>query len=126
MTARVITRSPTVWYSTIDIDKGRSDGIAVNKPVIAADGLVGQDLLRDRRHSKVTLITDESSAVSAQVDAGRRGGIVEPQVGDPNDLLLDYIQKGDEASSRARPSSPPASAPDRPTRSSRAASRSAV
>ena len=34
--ARVIARSPTVWYSGIKIDKGSSDGIRVNQPVIAA------------------------------------------------------------------------------------------
>ena len=36
VTARVIARSPTVWYSSIKIDKGSSDGVRVNQPVIAA------------------------------------------------------------------------------------------
>ena len=34
--ARVIARSPTVWYSSITIDKGESDGVRMNQPVIAA------------------------------------------------------------------------------------------
>src|SRR4051812_17934467 len=33
VTARVIAHSPTVWYSTIQIDKGRNDGIRANQPV---------------------------------------------------------------------------------------------
>jgi rod shape-determining protein MreC len=42
LVARVITRSPTVWYSSIRINKGRSDGIRVDQPVIAAGGLAGK------------------------------------------------------------------------------------
>src|SRR5690349_17414864 len=40
--ARVIGRSPTVWYSTIKIDKGSSDGLRADQPVIASGGLVGR------------------------------------------------------------------------------------
>ena len=42
MAARVIARSPTVWYSTIRINKGRGDGVRVDQPVIAAGGLAGK------------------------------------------------------------------------------------
>ncbi|HKR99982.1 MAG TPA: rod shape-determining protein MreC, partial [Candidatus Dormibacteraeota bacterium] len=42
----------------------------------------------------VTLITDESSAVSAEVMPDGSSGIVKPQVGNPDDMLLDFIQKG--------------------------------
>ena len=36
VTARVIARSPNVWYSSIKIDKGSSDGVELDQPVIAA------------------------------------------------------------------------------------------
>jgi rod shape-determining protein MreC len=94
VTARVITRSPTVWYSTIDINKGSSDGIALNEPVIAANGLAGRISSVTGGTSQVTLITDESSSVSAEVMPDGSAGLVEPQVGNPDDLLLDYVQKG--------------------------------
>src|SRR5918911_35273 len=42
VTARVIAHSPTVWYSTIQIDKGRNDGIRTNQPAITAGGLAGR------------------------------------------------------------------------------------
>lgn len=35
---RVIARSPTVWYSTVKIDKGSGDGVQEDQPVIAAGG----------------------------------------------------------------------------------------
>ena len=33
VTARVIARSPNVWYSSIKIDKGSSDGVELDQPV---------------------------------------------------------------------------------------------
>jgi rod shape-determining protein MreC len=92
--ARVIARSPTVWYSTIRIDKGSDDGVRVEQPVIASGGLAGKVTRVTGGTAEVTLITDASSAVSAQVMPNGAAGVVRPEVGDPNDMLLDYIQKG--------------------------------
>ncbi len=94
VTARVIARSPTVWYSTIRIDKGSSDGIRRDQPVISAGGLAGKVSSVTGGTAEVTLITDASSAVSAQVVPDGAGGIVKPEVGNPDDLLLDFVQKG--------------------------------
>src|SRR3954467_10354392 len=38
VSARVIGQSPTIWYSTIQIDKGTSAGVRAGQPVITADG----------------------------------------------------------------------------------------
>ena len=92
--ARVIARSPTVWYSTVKIDKGKSDDVRVDQPVIAAGGLAGKVTQVTSGTSEVTLITDGSSAVSGQVMPEGANGIVRPEVGNPNDLLLDFVQKG--------------------------------
>ena len=92
--ARVIARSPTVWYSTVKIDKGSGDGVKEDQPVIAAGGLAGKVTRVTGGTSEITLITDASSAVSAQVMPNGANGIVKPEVGKPEDLLLDFIQKG--------------------------------
>lgn len=94
LTARVIARSPTVWYSVVNINKGSSAGVRINDPVIAAGGLAGKVTSVTGGQSQVTLITDESSAVSAEVMPDGSSGIVKPQVGNPDDMLLDFIQKG--------------------------------
>jgi rod shape-determining protein MreC len=94
VTARVIARSPTVWYSTVKVDKGRSDGVRTDQPVVAAGGLAGKVTRVTGGTAEVTLITDASSAVSAQVMPEGATGIVKPEVGDPDDLLLDFVQKG--------------------------------
>ncbi len=93
LTARVISRSPVVWYSSITIDKGSSDGVRENQPVIASGGLVGKVTRVTGGTAQVTLITDGSSAVSAQVMPKGADGIVLPQLGKPDDLLLDYIDR---------------------------------
>ena len=99
VTARVIARSPTSWQSTIQIDKGSGAGIEQDMPVIAAGGeggggLAGKVTSVAGGTATVTLITDESSAVSAQVMPDGAAGIVKPTVGDPSDMLLDFIEKG--------------------------------
>ena len=91
--ARVIARSPTVWYSTVKIDKGRGDGIREDQPVIAAGGLAGKVTSVTGGTAEVTLITDGSSAVSAQVMPSGASGIVKPEVGKPDDLLLDFVDR---------------------------------
>jgi rod shape-determining protein MreC len=94
VTARVIARSPTVWYSSVKVDKGRSDGVRLDQPVLAAGGLAGKVTSVTGGTAQVTLLTDASSAVSAQVMPDGANGIVKPEVGNPRDLLLDFVEKG--------------------------------
>jgi rod shape-determining protein MreC len=94
VTARVIARSPTVWWSSVQINKGSSDGIEVDQPVITGDGLAGKVTAVTGGTATVTLITDERTSVSAQVMPAGADGIVRPKVGDPDDLLLDFVEKG--------------------------------
>ena len=94
VTARVVGRSPTVWYSTITIDKGSGDGVHVNDPVVAALGLAGKVTQTTPNNSQVTLITDADSAVTARVTPSGATGVVEPDVGNPDDLQLDFLERG--------------------------------
>jgi rod shape-determining protein MreC len=91
VTARVIARAPTVWQSSVTIGAGSGDGIAVDDPVISGGGLVGQVSSVTHGSAQVTLITDHTSAVSAKVVPEGVQGVVKPEVGDPGDLTLDFI-----------------------------------
>jgi rod shape-determining protein MreC len=93
LTARVIAKSPSVWYSTVTINSGKSDGVRVDQPVVNGDGLVGKVTAATGGTATVTLITDGSSNVPAQIDPDGAHGIVTPSVGDPNDMQLQYIGK---------------------------------
>jgi rod shape-determining protein MreC len=92
--ASVISRDPTLWYATVEIDKGTDDGVAVNDPVIGDGGLVGRISLAGSTFSVVTLITDHSMAVAAQVqDSSGDTGMLVPDVGNPDALLLQYLPR---------------------------------
>jgi rod shape-determining protein MreC len=92
--ARVIGRSPTVWYSAITINKGSDDGVRVDQPAMSGSGLVGKvsDVSPDA--ARVTLLTDHTSGVSGQVVPNGANGLVKATVGNPSDLILDFVQKG--------------------------------
>jgi rod shape-determining protein MreC len=96
VTARVIGRSPTVWYSTVTIDRGSSSGVDVDDPVITGDGLAGRVTETTSGTARVTLITDHRSAVSAKVLPNGPSGVITPEVGDPGELLLDFIEEDRE------------------------------
>jgi rod shape-determining protein MreC len=94
VTARVIARSPTVWYATLTIDKGSDAGVRNNQPVVTGDGLVGKISAVASNAAQITLITDHTSSVSAEVVPNGASGLVKARVGDPSDLLLDFVEKG--------------------------------
>jgi rod shape-determining protein MreC len=91
VTGRVIARSPTVWFSDVTIDAGSDEGVEVNDPVVNGDGLVGTVTAVTGGSAQVTLIADHSSAVSAKVVPVAVQGLIKPNVGDPEDLILDFI-----------------------------------
>ncbi len=95
VTGRVIARTPTVWYSDVTIDKGSSSGIERNDAVVNGDGLVGRVTDITGGTAKVELITDHDNAVSAQVLPSGPTGIVEPEVGNPSELLLEFIDSNE-------------------------------
>jgi rod shape-determining protein MreC len=90
--AQVIARDPTLWYQTIQVDKGSSDGVGLNDPVTGDGALVGKVTTVDSNVSVVTLITDHSYAVAAEVEDSKGDtGVLVPAVGNPNQLLLQNL-----------------------------------
>jgi rod shape-determining protein MreC len=94
VSGRVIARSPTVWYSTVTIDKGSSEGLRSNQPVVSGGGLIGKVSAVSAHAAQVTLITDHTSAVSGEVVPNGANGLIKARVGDPSDLILDFVEKG--------------------------------
>jgi rod shape-determining protein MreC len=91
VTATVVAKSPNIWYSTVNIDKGSASGVGVNDPVVNAEGLVGKVGQVTSDGAQVDLITDSSMGVSARIGTSGATGIVQPKVGDPSALLLQYL-----------------------------------
>jgi rod shape-determining protein MreC len=90
--ANVILRDPTLWYATIQVDKGSDDGVRVGDPVLGDGALVGEVTVVDPTVSVVTLITDHTVAVAAQVEDGSADtGVLVPAIGNPNQLVLQNL-----------------------------------
>jgi rod shape-determining protein MreC len=93
VTAQVIARDPTLWYQTVEVDKGSDDGVRLHDPVVADKGLVGEVSELSATASIVSLITDHTVSVTARVtDANGDTGELVPAVGNPNQLVLQYVQ----------------------------------
>src|SRR3712207_663585 len=85
--ARVYQRSPSTWYQTVTINKGSSDGVSADDPVVNGQGLVGKVKSVSDGNAVVMLLTDQDFGVSAL--APRRGepGSITPIPGAGGDLL---------------------------------------
>jgi rod shape-determining protein MreC len=93
VTARVVARSATAWYSTVTIDVGSGSGVEVYDPVVNGAGLVGRVTKVDASAAQVTLITDQQSFVDAMVQPGGAQGIISGSV--TGDVTLQYVDKNE-------------------------------
>jgi rod shape-determining protein MreC len=91
VTARVYSRSNSSWYSTIEINKGSSDGVRENQPVINGKGLVGKVKTVSDGNALVMLLSDSEFGVSALAAEADQPGSILPVAGSPGDLLLDLV-----------------------------------
>lgn len=89
--ARVIGRPTTAWEGVITIDRGKADGVERGMPVLAARGVIGQVVETSERSSRVRLITDQRSGVSAMVQSTRAEGVVRGSV--EGELSLDFMSR---------------------------------
>jgi len=91
VTATVIGKDPNVWYETVAINKGEAAGVRRNDAVINAEGLVGKVTQVASDGAVVELLTGSSMGVMARIGTGQATGLVRPKVGEPNDLLMQYL-----------------------------------
>jgi rod shape-determining protein MreC len=94
--ASVAVRSSTQWNETMLIDKGSGDGIEIDDAVITGEGLVGRVSDVNGGSARVTLITNQDSAVTARVTDNGAVGLVTPELGNPSSLILGLIDSDKE------------------------------
>jgi rod shape-determining protein MreC len=75
--AQVIANGVSNFEWTITIDKGSSDGIQDEMPVVAAAGLVGHVVRVTQSSSVVQLIIDPESFVAGRLDGSGETGLLE-------------------------------------------------
>ena len=96
--AHVIARDPANWWRQVWIDRGRRDGLRADRPVLAADGLVGRLAEVAETRSRVVLLGDPACRVPALVPEIRELGVVSSggNALDSSLLTLGYLSKSDQ------------------------------
>jgi rod shape-determining protein MreC len=93
VSTRVVGRPPSAYNQQVLIAAGSSAGVRRNDPVVTQDGLVGLVTNVTSNGAKVTLLTDQSSAVSAIVLESGSAGLVRHGPSDSSALVLDRVGK---------------------------------
>ena len=87
--AQVVSRSGSSWFNTVLLDKGLSEGVRSGMAVVGISGLVGRTVEVAQHTSKVLLISDPDSSVSASVARSKALGVVNGTLS--NMLEMKYI-----------------------------------
>ncbi len=99
LTAQIVGRDPSLWFRTIIIDRGSSEGVEKGMPVVTVEGVVGQILDTSPNYSKVLLANDPNSAIDVLVQKNRVQGILKGNGSNGFNLLYVLknadVEKGD-------------------------------
>jgi rod shape-determining protein MreC len=90
--ARVISTTSDFDQHVV-VSAGSAEGIRLHDPVVTNDGLVGEVTDVFARAAQVTLLTDETSAVSADDLSSDAVGLIRHGQGTGNALILDRVTK---------------------------------
>jgi rod shape-determining protein MreC len=89
--ARVIARAPTQFAQQIVVSAGQNQGISKHDAVVTAEGLVGEVTKVASNVAQVTLLSDDSSAVSVLDIKTNASGIAQQGISDS--LTVDQVTK---------------------------------
>jgi rod shape-determining protein MreC len=90
--AEVVDTSSSNFEESIQINRGKDAGIAVNMPVVTGGGLVGRVAAVSAKRSTVLLVTDPTFGVGVRLPTGETA--VASGAGRDNPIRVDLIQPG--------------------------------
>jgi rod shape-determining protein MreC len=93
LAAAVIGRPAAAFSQAINVSIGSDAGVRRNDPVVTEDGLIGLVTRVSATTARVTLLTDEASAVSAVDVRTNANGIVRHGRASRSTLVLDRVPK---------------------------------
>jgi rod shape-determining protein MreC len=73
---QVTSRTVSGWWQSVRLDKGKAQGVQINRAVISPDGLVGRTSEVSSYSADVLLISDPACKVSARVSRTGSFGLV--------------------------------------------------
>ena len=90
---RVLVQPAGPYNQVVVVAAGSSDGVVLAAPVVTQDGLVGLVTKVTPDAAQVTLLTDQSIAVSAYDPSTGARGVVKPSPSAGAGLILDQVEK---------------------------------
>jgi len=93
LAAAVIARPMGGFAQDVVVAVGSNDGVALDAPVVTADGFLGRVTRVYSRSARVTLLTDEQLAVSALDVRSGAAGIVKHGRASASTLIFDRVPK---------------------------------
>jgi rod shape-determining protein MreC len=92
--AKVVGRNRPSVFKTILINRGTKDGVSIDCPVVAAEGIAGRVIEVSWNVSKVLLLVDYNSNIDALIQRSRVQGILQ---GDrEGECDLKYVERSEE------------------------------
>lgn len=91
LAARIVGKDPSLWFRTVVVDRGSSDGAVKGMPVVNGDGIVGQVFTVSPNFSKILLAIAPSSAIDVLIQKSRVRGILKGT--GSLSYTLDYVLK---------------------------------
>ena len=89
--AQVVSRDSSSDFRVIRINKGFSDGVRLQSPVVTTKGLVGYIFRLTDHFADVITILDQNNRVDGLVERTRSHGIIEGDLGDV--ALMKYVSR---------------------------------
>jgi len=91
LSAQVVGRDASNWYSSFVLDVGKNDGIEKNMVVVNQEGLIGRIIAVSENSSEVLTILDPQCAVPALLQESRYPGVAEGVGSSSRQLQLIYL-----------------------------------
>jgi rod shape-determining protein MreC len=97
LVADVVSRDGVPWFRSLTINRGTSDGVTLDAPVISPTGVVGRVIAVGPRAARVQVLLDRDSGAGVLIERSRVSGVVSGQAVQPEtgaaDLLLKYVSE---------------------------------
>ncbi len=79
--AQVIATEGVPWYRNVTLNRGLSDGVRLDAPVISATGVVGRVVAVGPHAAKVQLLLDHEAGLGVRIERSRITAVVSGQAG---------------------------------------------
>jgi rod shape-determining protein MreC len=74
--ARIVSRTPNYLSQVVYINRGASEGVRLDSPVICERGALGRTVLISQHHAQVQLISNPDSSIGVMLEGSRIPGVL--------------------------------------------------